>query len=377
MPSNTSPMAKQQYINNKAEHVGSFLRALKLKKARYDFADRVIYQETLRQVEDQEILNLIDIQFENECHVMTDGDFRRGSWDLDFFEELIGIKRIKTRQGIQFHDAMTKAHDMRVVNKIAFPEDHPCLAHYRFLHHAVDGIATAKYCVPSPMMLLLPKLRKNLPYQNDITNYLADIISAYKAMLEAMYQQGCRYIQLNDMFLAYLCDETYRQQEIETGLDPDILAEYSVHLLNGILQDKPEDLIIALHIQRGNFLSSWLYQGGYAPIAEAVLAKLNNIDRFFLEFDGARCGDFEPLKALQNSAAEIFLGLISSKNEWLETKDEIKTKIAQATAYLPLSQLGLSLQSGFASMEEGNKISYDTQWKKLKLLNQVADEVWG
>jgi 5-methyltetrahydropteroyltriglutamate--homocysteine methyltransferase len=377
MQSNTSPQAKKRYANNKAEHIGSFLRALKLKKARYDFADRVIYQETLRQVEDQEILNLIDIQFENECHVMTDGDFRRGSWDLDFFEELIGIKRIKTRQGTQFHDAITKAHDISIMDKIAFPEDHPCLAHYRFLHQAVDGVATAKYCVPSPMMLLSPKLRKNLPYQNNMTDYFADIISTYKAMLLALYGQGCRYIQFNDMFLAYLCDENSRQQEAQKGVDPEQLAEHAVYLLNSILENKPEDLIIALHIQRGNFLSSWLYQGGYASVADTVLAKLNNIDRFFLEFDSARCGDFTPLKAFQNSDAEVFLGLISSKNEWLETKDEIKAKILAATAYLPLAQLGLSLQSGFASMEEGNKISYDTQWKKLQLLNQVAKEVWA
>lgn len=376
MSSNTSQIAKAQYINNKAEHIGSFLRPLKLKKARYDFADRVIYEETLRQVEDAEIYNLIDIQLDNDCTVMTDGDFRRGWWHYDFLEHLDGIQSYKTRDGVKYKDAVAKAYDVRVIGDIDFPEDHPCLAQYRFLHEATDGFATAKFCLPSPNMMLYPHLRNNRHYANRLHDLVNDLGKTYKKVIDALYQEGCRYIQLNDMFFAYLCDEEQREKEIQLGVNPDDLATYCVETLNLALKDKPEDLVIALHIDRGNFLSSWLYQGGYEIVSSYLFEKLQNVDRFLLEFDTERSGDFKPLSKLKNTHTEVFLGLISTKKESIEDKAKIIELIQQASEYLPLDQLGICLQSGFASMEEGNKISYDTQWKKLKLMNEIAAEVW-
>ena len=377
MKSNTSQAEKNQYANNKVEHVGSFLRPLKLKKARYDFADRVIYQETLRQVEDAEIHNLIDIQLDNDCTIMTDGDFRRGWWHYDFLEQFEGIQGYKTRDGLQFKDVITKAYDVRVTGKIDFPEDHSSLAHYRFLHQAIDGFATAKFTMPSPNMMLYPHLRNNRHYADRLGEYVEDLGQAYQKAIQALYNQGCRYIQINDGFWAYLCDAEQRATECASGMNPDELADLAVQSLNIALANKPEDLIIALHIDRGNFLSSWLYQGGYADIESFIFEKLHNIDRYLLEFDTERAGGFEPLAKLQGTNAEVFLGLISTKLETVEDKAQVIAKIHQASEYLPLEQLGLCPQSGFASMEEGNRISYDTQWKKLKLMNQIAQDVWG
>lgn len=377
MKSNTSPSAKALYASNKAEHIGSFLRALKLKKARYDFADRVIYEETLRQVENAEIDNLIDIQLDLDCSVMTDGDFRRGDWNLDFLQQLNGIEGYRTRHGLQYKDAMSKAYDVRVTGQINFSEDHSCLAHYRYLHEAIDGFATAKYCLPSPNMLLQPHLRSNRFYAGDLDRYIQDLGRCFQQAIAALYQHGCRYIQINDQFLAYLCDEKQRCQELEQGMDPIILASYCVQALNLALEHKPEDLFVALHIQRGNFSSSWLYQGDYGFIVEHVLNLLHNVDRYLLEFDDQRAGDFAALAQLKDPQVEVFLGLISSKYEVLEKKSELMTRLQAASEFVPLSRLGLCLQSGFASSEEGNKISYDTQWKKIKLMNEVAKQVWG
>ena len=377
MTSNTTQATKKQYANNKAEHIGSFLRALKLKKARYDFADRVIYEETLRQVENAEIDNLIDIQLDLDCTVMTDGDFRRAWWHLDFLEQFNGIEGHKIRDGLKYKDAISKPYDVRVTCKISFNEDHTCLAHYRYLHEAIDGFATAKYCLPSPNMMLYPHLRNNRTYTEKLDEYAQDLAFSFNQAIMALYTEGCRYIQINDQFLAYLCDENYRIKEIEQGVNPEDLAKLCVEVLNKTLQNKPEDLFVALHIDRGNFSSSWLYSGGYEFLADHVFEKLINIDRYLLEFDTERSGDFEPLEKLKNSQADVFLGLISSKKEMLETSDEIIERINTATKFLPLERLGLCLQSGFASMEEGNKISYDTQWKKIKLMNRVAQEIWG
>ena len=376
MQSNTTTLAKTQYANNKIEHIGSFLRALKLKKARYDFADRVIYEETLRQVENAEIDNLIDIQLDLDCTIMTDGDFRRTWWHFDFLEQLNGIEGYKTHHGIKYNNAITKAYNIRITDQITWSDDHTSLAHYRYLHRAIEGVATAKYCLPSPNMLLYPNIRNNRFYANRLPEYITDIGQCYRQAIQALYAEGCRYLQINDEFWAYLSDEEQRTKELESGMDPSLLATYGVEILNLALQDKPEDLFIALHIDRGNFSSSWLYQGDYDFVSEYIFEQVNNIDRFFLEFDTVRAGGFEPISKLKNSRAEVFLGLISSKTENIENPQAITQKIREASQYLPIEQLGLCLQSGFASTEEGNKISYDTQWNKIKLMHTVANEFW-
>lgn len=376
MQSNTSLFAKKQYANNKAEHIGSFLRALKLKKARYDFADRVIYEETLRQVEDVEIDNLIDIQLDLDCLVMTDGDFRRAWWHFDFLEQLGGVEYYKTRDGLKYKNAITKPYDIRITDKVAWSNEHTSLAHYRYLHNAIEGFASAKYCIPSPSILLFPQYRNNRFYADRLSDYIADIAQSYRDAIQALYQEGCRYLQFNDEFWAYLSDESYREKELKDVFSAEELAGHAVEIINLALRDKPEDLFVSLHIDRGNFSSSWLYEGGYDFVSEYIFKKLTNIDRFLLEFDTDRAGSFESLEKLKGSQAEVFLGLISSKKEYIESELEIALRIQEATKYLPIEQLGLCLQSGFASTEEGNKISYDTQWEKIKLMNKVAKKFW-
>ena len=376
MKSNTSPQAKIQYADNKVEHIGSFLRALKLRKARYDFADRVIYEETLRQVEDAEIDNLIDIQLDLDCTIMTDGDFRRTWWHFDFLEQLQGIESYKIRDGLKYKDAISKPIDIRITGKIAWSEEHTSLIHYRYLHKSIEGFATAKYCIPSPTMLLFPHLRNNHVYADRINDYIADIGQCYRKAIQSLYQEGCRYLQLNDEFWAYLSDERYRAAEITSGISDHNLAMLGVEILNLALKDKPEDLFISLHIDRGNFSSSWLYQGDYHFISTYIFKQLINIDRYLLEFDTDRAGGFEPIALLKGTQTEVFLGLVSSKKEYLESEDSISQRIHAATQFLPIEQLGLCLQSGFASTEEGNKISYDTQWEKIKLMNKVAKKFW-
>lgn len=377
MTSNTTLNAKAEYAHNKVEHIGSFLRALKLKKARYDFVDRVIYEETLRQVENIEIDNLIDIQLDLGCSVMTDGDFRRAWWHFDFLEKLNGIDGYKTRDGLKYKNAITKPYNIRITDKINWSDEHTCLAYYRYLHRAIEGFATAKYCIPSPSMLLFPHLRTNRVYVNQINDYVTDIAQCYRDAIQALYAEGCRYIQFNDEFWAYLSDAGQREKEVQLGMSPETLAMYAVDIINLALKDKPEDLFVSLHIDRGNFSSSWLYEGGYDFVSDFIFKKLNNIDRFLLEFDTARAGRFECIAKLQNTQTEVFLGLISSKTEYVESEQEITQRIQEASQYLPLVQLGLCLQSGFASTEEGNKISYDTQWSKIKLMNTVAKKFWS
>ena len=376
MQSNTSAQAKHQYANNKAEHIGSFLRALPLKKARYDFADRVIYEETLRQVESAEIDNLIDIQLDLDCSVMTDGDFRRSWWHFDFLEQLDGIEQYKTAQGTPYHNAITKPIGGRGVGKIAWTAQHTSVAHYAYLHQAIEGFATAKYCIPSPTTLLFPQLINNRFYHHQLDMYIDDIAQAYREAIDALYQAGCRYLQLNDEFWAYLSDQECRVHASQLGWDAHELARLGVKILNLALQDKPHDLFISLQIDRGNFSSSWLYQGSYDWVSDYIFTQLTQIDRFLLEFDTQRAGGFECLAKLQHTQAEVFLGLISSKTDYLENEQEISMRLHQATQYLPLQQLGLCLQSGFASSEEGNKLAYAMQWEKIKLMNQVAKKFW-
>lgn len=307
---------------------------------------------------------------------MTDGDFRRTWWHFDFLEQLQGLESYKTRDGLKYKDAISKPIDIRVTGKIAWSEEHTSLIHYRYLHKAIEGFATAKYCIPSPTMLLFPHVRNNRFYADRLNDYIADIAQAYRDAIQALYQEGCRYLQLNDEFWAYLSDEEYRTNEIALGMSSDDLAMLGVEILNLALKDKPIDLSVSLHIDRGNFSSSWLYQGDYGFVSDYIFKKLNNIDRYLLEFDTERAGGFEPIALLKGTQAEVFLGLVSSKKEYLESEEDISQRIREAMNFLPIEQLGLCLQSGFASTEEGNKVSYDTQWAKIKLMNKVAKKFW-
>ncbi|MCX0339521.1 5-methyltetrahydropteroyltriglutamate--homocysteine S-methyltransferase [Acinetobacter radioresistens] len=375
--SNTSPQARKLYAGYKADHVGSFLRPLRLKEARQAVADAKLSQAELTQIENEEILKIIELQKENNIKAITDGELRRAWWHYDFMENLIGAEGYEDSVGLKFHGVETKPHNVRIVGKLDFPENHPHLAHYKFLHDAVGTNGVAKMTIPSPNMMMRPKLRFNNTYGEDIQQYVVDLGLAYRKAVQAFYELGCRYLQIDDVFWAYLISEEDRARERAAGVDLDQLADFCVQTLNIALENKPEDLVIGLHICRGNFSSTWHYQGGYESIEDYIFKHLKNIDRYFLEYDTERAGGFEPLAKLQGSNAEVVLGLITSKVEELENKQAIIARIHEASQYLPLEQLALSPQCGFSSTEEGNRVPYDAQWRKLQLVNEIVAEVWG
>lgn len=374
---NTSAEARQKYAAYKADHVGSFLRPLVLKEARQNFLEGKITREALTKIENEEILKIIELQKQNNIQAITDGELRRAWWHYDFMENLVGAEGYDAGEGLKFHGVETKPHWVRVIGKLDFSNDHPHLAHYKFLRDAVGDTAVTKMTIPSPNMFMRPNIRNNDVYAENIEQFVEDLGQAYKKAIRAFYDLGCRYIQLDDVFWAYLVNEEDRQRERESGMDPDRLAELCTQTINIALEDKPEDLVVGMHICRGNFSSTWHYQGGYSAIEDFIFKHIKNIDRYFLEYDTARAGGFEPLAKLQGSNAEVILGLITSKVEELEDKDAIIARIHEAAKYLPLEQLGLSPQCGFSSTEEGNRVPYDAQWRKLQLVNEIVAEVWA
>lgn len=376
--SNTTTAAKQRYTGYKADHVGSFLRPESIKQGRLDLAAGKISPEQLRAIEDQEIIKLVAEQKKVGIQAITDGELRRAWWHFDFMENLVGAEGYEAEQGMAFKGVVTKPHNVRVVGRLDFDEHHPHLADYRFLHEAVGdgGEFVAKMTLPSPNMMMRPNIRNNAYYGDDIEGYVRDLGLAYRKAIKAFYDLGCRYLQLDDVFWAYLCSAEQCEKERALGMDPQRLAQYCVDTLNIALEDKPDDLVIGMHICRGNFSSTWHYEGGYDVIEDFIFKNLVNIDRYFLEYDTERAGGFAPLAKLNGSDAEVVLGLVTSKVGELESKKDILARIHEAAQYLPLSQLALSPQCGFSSTEEGNKVSIQSQWDKLTFIREVAQTVW-
>lgn len=376
---NTTVEARQRYASGKTEHVGSFLRSPEVKQARLDFAAGKIDHAALAQVEDKAIIELIAKQKEVGLLDITDGETRRAWWHFDFMEHLLGAEGYERDEGIHFKGVTTKPHAVRVIDRIQYNPNHPQYAHFTFLKEQLgdDGIHTAKMTIPSPNMFMIPYIRDNAVYGNDLDKYVEDIGIAYQKTIQKFYELGCRYIQLDDVFWARLVDDEYRKGEQAKGHDLDRLAQACVDTLNLALKDKPTDLVVGMHICRGNFSSTWHYQGGYDAIEKFIFEGLKQIDRYFLEYDDERSGGFAPLEHLKNSNADVILGLITSKTADLEDRQVVINRIKEAAKHLPLERLALSPQCGFSSTEEGNRVAYDAQWKKLALIKSIADEVWG
>jgi 5-methyltetrahydropteroyltriglutamate--homocysteine methyltransferase len=376
---NTTSTARAHYAGAKADHVGSFLRPQTVKAARADFAAGKISQEALREIENAAIITLIQQQKDAGMLAITDGEVRRAWWHFDFMENLGGAEGYEAERGMHFHGVTTKPHNVRVVDRIRFDSKHPHLKDFAFLFDQVgaSGCATAKMTIPSPNMMMRPIIRNNAVYGNDFDRYVEDVALAYRDAVKAFYDLGCRYLQIDDVFWAYLVDAKCRAEEAALGMDLDRLAQACTDTLNIALQDKPDDLVIGMHICRGNFSSTWHYQGGYDAIDRFIFKGLKQIDRYFLEYDDARSGTFAPLAQLADTNAEVILGLITTKTEKLEARDNIIARIHEAEQYLPLSQLALSPQCGFSSTEEGNRIDPQIQWNKLHLVKSIADEIWG
>lgn len=360
--------------------VGSFLRPEALKQARRQCVCGDCSVEALHSIEDQEIAKLISEQKKVGLPAVTDGEFRRTWWHLDFLFELVGVELRDTETySTNFKAHMHRPVTLEIIDKVTFPKVHPFLDHYKRLHEAADGYPE-KFTIPSPSMLHLitcvrtaePKLPEI--YAGNQEQLFQDITQAYIDCVKALYDLGCRNLQLDDTSWGEFCSEEKRAIYAAQGIDVDAVARRYVQMLNDIRATAPADMAVTMHICRGNFRSTWFSSGGYEPIAEILFGGCN-VDGFYLEYDSDRAGDFKPLRFIKNQ--QVVLGLVTSKSGELEDKQEIIDRIKEATQYVDINQICLSPQCGFASTEEGNVLSEEEQWQKLNFIREIVEEVWG
>lgn len=362
------------------DHVGSFLRPERLKEARAKFNAGEITAEELERVENEEIIALIEKEKELGLKSVTDGEFRRAFWHLDFLENLDGVELVEVDHfSVQFKDKDVKPKTLRIVGKVDFSENHPFVKHFKFLkQHAGD--TPVKLTIPSPSMLhLITQVREKnyVPierYKDNEALFYDDVVAAYRKALQCFYDLGCRNIQLDDTSWGEFCALDKREAYEARGFDLEQIARDYVDVLNRVIEWKPEDLVVNMHICRGNFRSTWFSSGDYEPVAKTLFGHCR-VDGFFLEYDSDRAGDFTPLRYIKDQ--KVVLGLITSKSGDLEDKGEVIARIKEASQYVPLEQLCLSPQCGFSSTEEGNILTIEAQWDKLKLIDEIVHEVWG
>lgn len=351
--------------------VGSFLRPEALKAARSLYAQGTMTAGELREVENIEIAKLLQQQKSLGLHAVTDGEFRRSWWHLDFFFGVQGTQKITLGPAGSSKEPVNRAESFKITGKIAFG-DHPMVADFSSLQQ-MAGVTLAKMTIPSPALFhFVQDYNGNEVYSDSATLY-GDIIRVYRDAIQAFYDAGCRYLQLDDTTWGTLCSGKHRAHLRSRGVDPDQLAKDYVRLINESIAARPADMTIALHVCRGNLRSTWFAAGGYGPVAEELFAGAE-VDAFFLEYDNERSGDFEPLRFIRNQF--VVLGLVTTKHGGLENKEQLKARIAEASQYVDINQLCLSTQCGFASSEEGNILTEEEQWDKLRLVIETADEVW-
>jgi 5-methyltetrahydropteroyltriglutamate--homocysteine methyltransferase len=359
----------------RADEVGSLLRTAPLKDARAKREKGEITPAQLTAVEDEEIRKIIAKQEGVGLQLATDGEFRRSWWHFDFFWHLTGCERVSTNQGIQFHGVQTKAESLKVTSKLDFPADHPMIEHFKFLK--ANTKVTPKMTIPSPSVMHFRGGRSAISKDvyPEMGAYFEDLGKLYGKAIKTFYDAGCRYLQLDDTVWAYLCSEKEKQGARERGEDAEKLAGIYAGVINAALKSKPADMTITTHVCRGNFRSTWISEGGYEPVAELLLGGID-YDGYFLEYDNDRSGGLEPLRFLPKGKKRVVVGLVTSKSGELEKTDDIKRRLDEAGKYAPIDQLCLSPQCGFASTEEGNILTEDQQWAKLKMIVDVSKEVW-
>jgi methionine synthase II (cobalamin-independent) len=364
----------------RADHVGSLLRPQRLLQARDDFAAGTIDADELRGIEDDAIREIIGKQEETGLQCATDGELRRASWHMDFIYQLDGLTREAGHIAVRFHNpdgdiewtpAALHVSGRLGVSKTIFGDD------FRFLKETV-ATSVPKLTIPSPSMV---HYRSGKAYIDEavypeLDAFWADLTAAYREEVRRLGEIGCTYLQVDDTSLAYMNDPHQRNYIESIGGDHDRQhLEYIKHI-NESLADRPGGMTVTTHMCRGNFRSSWAAEGSYDYVAEALLNELQ-VDGFFMEWDDERSGGFEPLRFLPRGRKQVVLGLVTTKRGELESKDELKRRIEEASRYAPLEQLGLSPQCGFSSTVEGNSLTEEQQWAKLRLIVEVAQEVWG
>lgn len=362
------------------DFVGSFLRPEKLKKARRQFNEGKIDAAALKKVEDEAITELVSKIKELGYHVITDGEFRRATWHLDFMWGFDGIGHTPTKTGLPFHGEAAMVDDTYIVGKIGLTGEHPFVDHFRFVKALEDENTVAKQTIPSPAQFLaqftMPFNRgcteKHYPNEQELVN---DIVAAYGKVIDDLYAAGCRNLQLDDCTWGMFADKightlygTTREGIVE-------FQKAHKDINNKVIANAPKDMIINTHVCRGNFHSTYASEGAYDSVADILFGE-ENVNAYFLEFDDERSGGFAPL-AKVSGEKKVVLGLITTKSPVLEDKQLVIDRIHDAAKYIPLERLYLSPQCGFASCEIGNKLTEEEQWAKLPLVKEVAEEVWG
>ena len=360
----------------RADQVGSLLRSAALRDARIKHEAGEISAEALTEIEDREVRALIAKQEAIGLKSITDGEFRRASWQTDFLQALDGIETFLGDRKIKFTGGpQPKQWVSRVKEKLGRFSGHPQIAQWKFV--ADNTRETAKVTIPSPSALHFRQGRAAVPeaIYPDMADFYRDLGVLYSKVVRGFADAGCRYLQLDEVNLAYLCDPSLREHVKARGDDPDTLPLTYAGMINAAMSNIPDDMTISMHLCRGNFRSTFVGSGGYEPVAD-VLFNTINVHGYFMEYDNDRAGGFEPLRFLPKGKT-VVLGLVTSKTGQLESKDTIKRRIDKAAKYAPLDQLALSAQCGFASTEEGNTLAEDEQWAKLRMIVEIADEVWG
>lgn len=360
----------------RADHVGSLLRPRRIADARRARADNRLTAAELTAVEDREIPAIVRMQEDVGLKVVTDGEARRAYWHYDFMDALTGLDIEEKAGGVGF-SATTAIPVSPVLNgRVDFPDDHPHLDHFRFL--ARQSNVVPKISIPGPSCChfrVLPEDVRVPEYREDPQVLFDDLAAAYRKAVQAFYTAGCRYLQMDDIFFAYLCDPKHRAAKAAAGQDPDWLIDRYAFMLREAIKDRPADMVIGMHMCRGNFKSTHAAEGAYDLAAEAIFS--TGVDVFFMEYDTDRAGGLEPLRLLPKGRQRVMPGFITTKTADLESLDDLRRKFDEAAQFADLDQLGIAPQCGFASTEEGNAITEDDQKRKLELVVRTAEAIWG
>jgi 5-methyltetrahydropteroyltriglutamate--homocysteine methyltransferase len=359
----------------RADHVGSLLRSSALHAARQQRERGEIDAAALRAIEDREITALIRKQEAVGLKSITDGEYRRASWQTDFLTALDGVEAYVGERKIKFKGPQPRPILLRLKGKLGRVDGHPMIEHFKFVQAHTK--ATPKMTIPSPSTLHFRYGREAVPeaIYPTMDEFYRDLGATYAKVVRAFADADCRYLQLDEVNLAYLCDPALCEQVRARGDDPKTLPSVYAGMINAAISNIPSDMTITMHLCRGNFRSTFVATGGYEPIAEMLFNTIK-VRGYFMEYDTERAGGFEPLRFVPKGKT-VVLGLVTSKSGQLESKDTIKRRIDQAAKFVDIDQLALSPQCGFASSEEGNLLAEDEQWAKLAMIVEIAREVWG
>ncbi len=359
----------------RADHVGSLLRPASVAAARKARAEGRLDEAGLREAEDAAIPALIRMQENAGLKAVTDGEARRSFWHYDFMGMLEGMELVERSEGVQFAGVKLRPIFPTITGPLAFPDDHPMLEHFRFV--GAHTSVTPKISIPGPSCLHFRTAKADIapPEYQDPEALFAAITAVYRKAVAKFHEAGCRYLQLDDIFFAYLCDPKHRADKAAEGFDPDVLIAAYATMMREAIRDRPSDMVIGMHMCRGNFRSTHAATGAYDLAAEAIFS--TGVDVFFMEYDSERAGGLEPLRLLPKGRQRVMPGFVTTKTGALESLDDLRRKFDEAAKFADLGQLGIAPQCGFASTEEGNAITEDDQRRKLDLVVACAEAIWG